>query len=223
MGLDMGLHRRVRLSDKVSVEPKVSRVRAVLGDRGYINDNEVCYWRKFNALHKYFDDNFNEHNDNDNCVDMYLTLDDIKKLLALMKKLKKGIKVGDGLEVAFSRTYNLDTDGYLKGCKAGDDITDRLNKEDGIVKAVVERVSEDGWVYVNFLEKGSAITNPEFCEELLPTTEGFFFGTTEYGSYYIECIDDTIKQLTRVIDEHKELIECGFDEWDIEYYYRAWY
>jgi DNA polymerase III alpha subunit len=61
MGLDMGLHRRFRLSDKVSVEPKVSRVRAVLGDRGYINDNEVCYWRKFNALHKYFSDNFNEY------------------------------------------------------------------------------------------------------------------------------------------------------------------
>lgn len=33
------------------------------------------------------------------------------------------------------------------------------------------------------------------AEELLPTQEGFFFGSTEYDEYYFDDIQDTIKQL----------------------------
>lgn len=38
---------------------------------------------------------------------------------------------------------------------------------------------------------GEIITNPEVCEELLPATSGFFFGSTEYNEYYLQDIKDT--------------------------------
>jgi len=36
-----------------------------------------------------------------------------------------------------------------------------------------------------------AMTNPEVAEKLLPTQEGFFFGSTSYDSYYYDDIEAT--------------------------------
>jgi len=37
--------------------------------------------------------------------------------------------------------------------------------------------------------------------DVFPTSEGFFFGATEYGDYYAECVDNTILLLTALLDE----------------------
>jgi len=61
-------------------------------------------------------------------------------------------------------------------------------------------LTKDGkcdWDYVD----GFVITNLEVCEELLPTRGGFFFGSTEYDSYYMEDIDQTIEILEKVLKE----------------------
>lgn len=163
MGLDMSLYREVQMKGKMKITDK--EVGAVLDENTMrpIAKHEVCYWRKFNALHKYFADNFGEEG-NDNCVSMYMDIENIKELLKLVKKIKGEIK----------------TDG-------------------------------DG-----------NITNPDVCEEL-PTEEGFFFGSTDYDEGYIYQLDETIKQLSEVVSEHKALIKSGVREGDIDYYYRAWY
>ena len=44
----------------------------------------------------------------------------------------------------------------------------------------------------------------ELAEELLPTTSGFFFGSTEYDDYYIEDIKETIKILENIEDDEEE-------------------
>lgn len=44
----------------------------------------------------------------------------------------------------------------------------------------------------------------EQAESLLPTQEGFFFGSYEYDKYYWEDIEETIKMLEEVIKEHEE-------------------
>ena len=161
MDLDMSLYREIQLKDKMEITDE--KVREVVGDGARPSvKNEVCYWRKFNALHKYFDDNFNE-SDNDNCVNMYMSIDDIKELLRLVKQIRE--------------------------------------------KIVLD---------------GDKIANPEVCSEL-PTEDGFFFGSTEYDRWYVEDLDNTIEQLEKVIAEHKKLIEVGVREYDIDYYYRAWY
>lgn len=51
--------------------------------------------------------------------------------------------------------------------------------------------------------------NPELAEELLPTHEGFFFGSTEYGEYYMEDIKYTIETLREILEEHERLSNAG--------------
>jgi hypothetical protein len=45
---------------------------------------------------------------------------------------------------------------------------------------------------------------------LLPSTDGFFFGSTEYDEYYFNDIDETIEQLERILKEVPK-------EWDFTY------
>jgi hypothetical protein len=45
---------------------------------------------------------------------------------------------------------------------------------------------------------------------LLPSTDGFFFGSTEYDEYYFNDIDETIEQLERILKKVPK-------EWDFTY------
>ena len=51
-------------------------------------------------------------------------------------------------------------------------------------------------------EKRPALTEKSagIAETLLPTQAGFFFGSTEYGAWYLEDIELTVKQLDRVLE-----------------------
>ena len=53
------------------------------------------------------------------------------------------------------------------------------------------------------------------AKELLPTASGFFFGGTDYDNYYFNEITDTIKILTKVLEE------TDFDKQTI-FYYSSW-
>ena len=86
----------------------------------------VGYWRKANAIHKYFVDNFADGNDD--CSPMEVGIKDLENL-----------------------------------------------------KQHCEKV----------------LAHPFLAEELLPTTNGFFFGSTQYDDYYFEYLRDTIN----IIDE----------------------
>ena len=52
------------------------------------------------------------------------------------------------------------------------------------------------------------------AERLLPTTEGFFFGSYEYDEYYFEQIKETIKICERVLKEFDfDTNYLIYDEW----------
>ena len=51
------------------------------------------------------------------------------------------------------------------------------------------------------LEDGKRILNPETAASLLPTQEGFFFGSTDYDEYYFEDIVETVNILQKVLSE----------------------
>lgn len=221
MGLDQSLYREVQLKGKMEITDK--KLDEVLGGEKMRPSvrHEVCYWRKFNALHKYFDDHFNEQ-DNDNCVDMYMGIEDIKKLLLLVKKIRKRVRLGNGFVSRYSSVENKDK---LKGHKIGDEVYDEVSKIRELgdeIKSVVITQEFDDIFYLDFRVDGKVILNPEVCGGL-PTEEGFFFGDTDYNEYYVADLDSTIEQLEKVIDEHKKLIKAGVAEYDIDYYYRAWY
>ena len=70
---------------------------------------------------------------------------------------------------------------------------------------------EKGWVrngsiYENgrwcpCYQEGEYVANSELAKELLPTQNGFFFGSTEYDQWYMEDIVSTVEILTKVLDE----------------------
>lgn len=53
--------------------------------------------------------------------------------------------------------------------------------------------------WVDCMEPGKVIINPEVAEELLPSCRGFFFGSTEYDEYYMQDIEYTIKIIKNVL------------------------
>lgn len=67
---------------------------------------------------------------------------------------------------------------------------------------------ENGQTKINWID-GQYIKDDGVAQELLPTTAGFFFGSTDYDEYYVQDIKDTIDIITRVLettDFEKEMI-----------------
>lgn len=67
----------------------------------------------------------------------------------------------------------------------------------------------------DILEDGLVVINPRICKDLLPTTEGFFFGSTNYDQFYIEDIKSTVLILREVLKD------TDFNEYKI-YYSSSW-
>lgn len=65
----------------------------------------------------------------------------------------------------------------------------------------------------NHYGKGKIIANIEEIQDILPTSSGFFFGSTEYNEYYIRDIEDTIEILEPLLEEK------GDDDF---YYQSSW-
>ena len=53
------------------------------------------------------------------------------------------------------------------------------------------RYTPDGGVQ-DLLERGTVIKDPAFAHDHLPSTSGFFFGSTEYDQFYVENLKNTI-------------------------------
>lgn len=150
MGLDMYLTAR-RYVGKYSESEIANNIQSAVSNNIFIPPGatvnsvkiEVGYWRKANAIHKWFVDNV--QNGVDECQETYVS----KKDLTILRNLCEMIIKGEGRP-----------------------------------------------------------------EALLPTTSGFFFGSTEYNEMYMQDIQDTIE----IIDRALQLND--FD-WDI-YYQSSW-
>ena len=63
----------------------------------------------------------------------------------------------------------------------------------------------NGQVYENghwkdCMEPGKVMIDSSVARELLPTTGGFFFGSTDYDEYYVDKIKSTIDIITTVLE-----------------------
>lgn len=151
MGLDMYLYKKhyVKnwdwMSDSerhtISLKKGKKKLTHIKPDRVCSVVEEVMYWRKFNALHKWFVDNVQEGVDD--CKESFVDESDLKMLLETL-------------------TY----------------------------------------VYEN---KDSA-------ETILPTSQGFFFGSDDIDEYYWEEVKSTIIQLKDLLEE---------DNKGASFYYRS--
>jgi hypothetical protein len=133
-------------------------------------------------------------------AEKYLWRDDGKaKQIAVMfpemgERPFKGVKV----EFMYWRKANQIHDWFVRECQDGKDEcqTKEVDREKLLeLLDLCHQVKAD----------------PSLAPKLLPTAPGFFFGSTEYGEYYMEDIEATIKGLEPLLDEN------AFSDWDFSY------
>ena len=136
MGLDMYLYRYITPKGRVIVDGRelidVTQIR-----------QEIAYWRKANAIHKWFVDNIQG------------------------------------------------------GC---DDCEVYIVSKSKLIQELYSIVKE-------------VLNNKERAKELLPTTGGFFFGSTEYDGMYFEDLKYTKGVLEEILQDGED---CNY------YYYSSW-
>jgi hypothetical protein len=154
MGLDMSLYLRYRPYEyKENIKEDYPEDLKLIvkddGNVGYIATEtyyEIAYWRKANAIHKYFVDR---------CAD------------GIDQCQKTSVSLGDLEEL------------------------------------------------VNICEQ--VLNNNTLASVLLPTHDGFFFGSIDYDDYYFEQIKYTYNVCSKIITFMEEQDRCGNYDWDIVY------
>ena len=149
-----------------------------------------------------------------------------------MIKRKKNVKDDEWNEVCYWRKANQIHKWFVDHVQNGVDdcgeykvTEEQIDELRELCKELVKKIElRDGQVYIGsrydnrdgkFVEireykDGKVIANPEVCEEMLPTQEGFFFGHTEYDEWYYEELKDTIEQLEKAL-------AVDFNEYDLIY------
>lgn len=154
MGLDMSLYLRhtpYEYDEDVKKDyPEVLQdIVKDDGNVGYIGTEiyyEVAYWRKANAIHKYFIDKC--ANGVDECQRIFVPLGDLKVLVDLCEQV---------------------------------------------------------------------LNNHKFAPDLLPTQNGFFFGSTEYDDYYFNKIKYTYDVCSKIITFVETQIKNDNYDWAVVY------
>ena len=68
---------------------------------------------------------------------------------------------------------------------------------------------------INNYEWGKKIRNKKLAKEFFPTTEGFFFGSYEYDELYRDQLEETEKDIAKILKE------VDFDKYNV--YYWGWW
>lgn len=64
---------------------------------------------------------------------------------------------------------------------------------------------------VNTIEE--VIADNSKAEELLPTQEGFFFGSTDYDEWYFTALSEEVRELKELIAKHTEADTYVYSTW----------
>jgi len=172
MGLDMYLYKRryhgfnyehVRknkeLPDLSSINVDVAKLVETIEDG--------IYWRKANAIHKWFVDNVQDGNDD--CGHYYVSRDQLEELYETCKSILLIVPTAKG-QISSGQKWDSENNHWS-----------------------------------NILEDRKVVLNSEQVANLLPTQEGFFFGSTDYDNYYLEDIQYTFDQLNRLLKEDSDI------------------
>lgn len=90
-------------------------------------------------------------------------------------------------------------------------VCEKVVKEAKLIEGMVENgYTYEGGEKKSFMEAGKVIENAEVISKLLPTTDGFFFGSTDYNEWYLDGVKETIK----IIDKCLNLPET----WSLHYH-----
>ena len=86
------------------------------------------------------------------------------------------------------------------------DLVDRVlagtRTEQGTIKNGTTYTAATGWL--DNMVSGEVNLNPELAAEILPSTSGFFFGSTDYDQWYLDNLRYTSETLTPFLDTMKD-------------------
>ena len=215
MGLDMYMFKVSKVKDMTADE--------VLATAGYID--------YLNRPEEYADSSFADWCGGNMDLVRKDKLDEVKKLIhknyCAWDTDKKYGHDEVTTDVAYWRKANAIHNWFVENVQNGNDDCGRYPVSEDQIKDlfdVVMRVRKsckliDGEVVNGYtfkdgkeipnIEKGKIVEDPTLAKELLPTTSGFFFGGTNYDQWYVDDLDETLRQLTDIIattDFDKEIV-----------------
>lgn len=158
---------------------------------------EIGYWRKVNSIHNWFVQNVQDGIDERQ--ESLVSKEDLERLLEVCQKVSDIAVLEDGNVLLGTFSQNTSESIMLNILNTNKDEIVFLKTQRGI----------------DAYKKGKVIKNEEEISALLPTTGGFFFGSTAYDEYYINDIKDTINILKTALKE------TNFDKEEI-YYQASW-
>lgn len=86
---------------------------------------------------------------------------------------------------------------------------------------------KDGKLVENMVD-GKKLEDPTMAQELLPTTEGFFFGSTDYDQWYWADLEYTVRAIDRMLEHVVESREYSWrvihedePDWYVKFYYTS--
>ena len=182
MGLDMYLTKKTYVKNwsftpedeqfSVSVNRGGEKYEQIDTSRITVIEEEVIYWRKANAIHKYFVDIV--QNGEDDCGTHRVNRVWIKDLVERCERvLALGVVQGP--------------------CHRG--------------------TVYQGGAVTKQVEEGSVCADPTEASYILPTTDGFFFGSTDYDEGYLDDLRRTVCILKPLLDVKDESVS--------EFYYHS--
>jgi hypothetical protein len=150
-------------------------------------------------------------------LDMYLT-----KKLYVPKEKRKKIKVDVAWnkdtkqiatitptylseDIAYWRKANHIHKWFVDNVQDGEDDCREYRVEIEQLKALLSKCEE-----VIVIHESNIKDKESKYHEILPTQEGFFFGGTDYGEYYIADIIETIGMLKIIIQNHRDFMEYDY-------------
>lgn len=132
--------------------------------------------------------------------------------MLLFKRNKESEDTDDMIEIGYWRKANHIHNWFVQNCQGG---VDDCNYYE-VTKTKLESLLADCKKVLD--PTGSTvplILRDRIAESVLPTVQGFFFGSTDYDDGYYEDIKDTIEILERV------LVETDFEN-EVIIYSSSW-
>jgi hypothetical protein len=107
-------------------------------------------------------------------------------------------------EFAYWRKANAIHNWFVKNVQDG---------EDDCKEAYLEKVNLEKLLYVI----NEVLEDHSKAEKLLPSTNGFFFGSTDYDSRYFNDLEYTKETISKILDKW----DTDYKNWDF-YYQSSW-
>lgn len=202
MGLDMYLYRKVRKFRRDDGTMSSDHSDLKFDKYGRSNSVEVtedaAYWRKANMIHRWFVDNVQDGEDD--CGEYHVSKEQILELRDLCMGVVKAL---DGQEIRVPKRL----------------VKEFTENNGGLGTTYRQRVTIDSGNLDGINLCGYHVltkAQENLVKDILPTTDGFFFGSTGYDGGYLNDIIGTVGKIDTLLEEDRDR-----DSRDVEYVYRA--